>query len=142
MPHEQVIQRVLPLLKTGPGWPVPPDMEVIGLVYMQPEKLGTRLVVADKTVGFDEFHFDWNGMTDYASFDGATSNNATIYDAGQGWEAIEVFIPTGDIDVGSGPGSFSFNECRISVSSPEDADPSQNGVQVPFVVEQEALLGY
>jgi hypothetical protein len=110
----QLAGRIAGILFSGPGTAVPSDVTVLTYVRMDPEVLGARLFVADKSQAFSAMSMTWNSVN-YASL----GWNSNVYTAPHGWKVCEVFVPLTDINIAVS-GSPAGNRIDLAWTTYED----------------------
>jgi hypothetical protein len=114
--------RIEPILRGGPGTPVPADVIVDSFTQMIPELFGARMIVAD-TASFEQFRLDWNGQQGYADL--ATGTNVLQYELPNQWRVIESIIDVQDIQALPGEINHGVTVRKtVSDAAPDTVDAS------------------
>ncbi len=84
---------VEPILRDGPGSPVPPNVRVVSFSQAIPEPTGVWLITA-ATNAFEVYELSWNGLPYYGNL--STATNAVQVRLANGWHVVKSFISMND----------------------------------------------
>jgi hypothetical protein len=110
---------LLPVLAGGPGTAVPSGVTLHSLTQVRETTSGLILVVSDLS-HITTLQVTLNGNSNYANL--ATGTNVTQYDLANGWNVVEVFIATADLNLLSG-GVNTISITRASNTNPIATQP-------------------